>query len=618
MSFGLGMAGPQMGQGGMMDQFGSGDHSGTAFNPRVAARLLAFLKPYTRDIGLAFLAMLGATGLTLLIPYLLKVAIDTYISGGDYPGLVNICLVTGASYIGLYVTSTSQNFLLSRVGQRVIGDLRARLFTHLQELSLGYHDTHIVGVTVSRLINDVSVINDLLSQGWITFIGDAFILAGIVAIMLSLNAKLALLSFIVLPLMAGATAIFARHAQTAFRETRTSVAKVVGNLAEGIAGMRVIQAFAREDATQERFLEVNRANRDTNINAVSLSYIFMPAIEFLSMLATAIVLWFGGRAVMQEQVTVGVLVAFLSYVSRFFTPIQELSRLYTTMQSAMAGGEQVLKLLDTPPDVVDRSGAGELPLIQGRIEFKDVSFRYREDTPEVLHEINLTIEPGMRAALVGPTGAGKSTIANLVARFYEVSGGSVSIDGVDVRDVTQRSLRRQVGIVPQDSFLFGGTIAENIRFGDPQASDAQVEEAARMANAHEFIAALPDGYQTIILENAANLSVGQRQLVCIARAILTSPRILILDEATANIDTVSEVLIQQALERLLEKRTALIIAHRLSTIRSADVILVIQDGRIVERGKHDELYAQGGLYRALYDRQFGLKKDDPAAASAEQ
>jgi ABC-type multidrug transport system fused ATPase/permease subunit len=608
MSFGIGMAGPQMGPGGVLDQFGGGDHRGTAFNPKVAARLLAYLKPYWRQILLAFVAMVGATGLTLLIPYLLKIAIDTYISGGDYQGLTWISLVTAAAYVGLYGTSTLQNYLLSRVGQRVIGDLRAKMFTHLQELSLGYHDTHIVGVTVSRLINDVSVINELLSQGWITFVGDAFILAGIVAIMLSMNARLAGLTFLVLPLMVLATVIFARRAQSAFRETRTSVAKVVGNLAEGIAGMRVIQAFAREDATQGRFDEVNRANRDVNISAVALSYIFMPAIEFLSMVATAIVLWFGGRAVLGGEVTVGILVAFLSYVSRFFTPIQELSRLYTTMQSAMAGGEQVLKLLDTPPDVLDRPGALDMPVIKGEIEFQKVGFRYREDSPEVLHEIDLHIQPGMRAALVGPTGAGKSTVANLVARFYEVSAGAVLVDGQDVRGVTQRSLRRQVGVVPQDSFLFGGTIAENIRFGDPGASDAQVEEAARMANAHEFIAALPEGYQTVVLENSANLSVGQRQLVCIARAILTQPRILILDEATANIDTVSEVLIQQALERLLEGRTALIIAHRLSTIRSADVILVIQDGRIVEQGKHEELIAQHGLYNTLYEKQFGSQR----------
>ncbi len=314
--------------------------------------------------------------------------------------------------------------------------------------------------------------------------------------------------------------------------------------------------------------------------------------------------------------TVGVLVAFLSYVSRFFQPIQELSRLYTTMQSAMAGGEQVLKLLDTPPDVEDAPGAGEMPLIGGQIDFERVSFRYRPDTPEVLHEVSLSIAAGQRAALVGPTGAGKTTIANLVPRFYEASQGTVCIDGIDVRSVSQQSLHRQVGIVPQDSFLFAGSIADNIRFGSPQAADEQVEQAARLANAHDFIAGLPDGYQTVVLENAANLSVGQRQLICIARAVLIDPRILILDEATANIDTVSEGLIQQALERLLAGRTAVIVAHRLSTIQNADVIFVVRDGQIVERGSHAELLAQPGLYRALYERQFKLRERNVAARPA--
>ncbi len=604
MSFGIGMAGPQMGPGQALDQFGSGEHRGRAFDWKVVSRLLVYLKPHWRQLLLAFVCMLTATGLTLLIPYLTKVALDDNIGNQDYNGLVQTALITAAAYVGLYATSALQQYILSRVGQRVLSTLRADLFRHLQALSLSYHDTHIVGVTVSRLINDVAVINELLSQGWITFIADAFILVGIVWIMLSMNAKLALFAFLVLPLMVLATWLFAQRAQAAFRETRSRVAAVVGNLAEDIAGMRVIQAFAQEDATQERFKEVNQANRDAHVNAMTLSFIFLPTIEFLSMLATAVVLWTGGRAVVKEEVTIGVLVAFLSYVSRFFQPIQELSRLYTTMQSAMAGGEQVLKVLDTPLDVFDRPDAVLMPPVEGRIEFENVSFRYRPDTPEVLHEVNLEIQPGQRVALVGPTGAGKSTMANLAARFYEVSDGMVRIDGIDVRTVTQGSLRRQIGVVPQDSFLFAGTIAENIRFGDPQASDEAVETAARMANAHEFIAALPDGYQTTILENAANLSVGQRQLICIARAVLTNPRILILDEATANIDTVSEGLIQQALERLLKGRTAVIIAHRLSTIQNADVICVIQDGRIVEQGKHAELLERGGLYHTLHEKQF--------------
>ncbi|MBI4926630.1 MAG: ABC transporter ATP-binding protein [Anaerolineae bacterium] len=606
MSFGIGSSGFGMGgPGGLLDAFGAHeDRRGVVFNPRVVTRLLVYLKPHTRPLALAFAAMLAGTALTLLIPYLLKLTIDGAITAGDLPGLLRLSLITGAAYLGLYAASAGQQYLLSRVGARVLAELRAQLFVHLNRVSLSYHDTHIVGVSVSRVINDVAVINELLAQGWITFIGDAFILIGIITIMLGMNVRLALLSFLVIPLMVLATAIFARYARQAFRETRSSVARVVGNLAEDIAGMRVIQAFAQEDATQERFREVNTANREAHINAMSLSFVYMPVIEFLSMLATAVVLWFGGQAVTEQQVTLGVLVAFLSYVSRFFQPIQELSRLYTTLQSAMAGGEQVLNLLDTPPGVDDRPDAIEMPLIQGQITFEQVSFRYREGTPEVLHNLNLTIPAGQRAALVGPTGAGTTTIANLAARFYEVSEGTVRIDGINVRDVTQRSLRRQVGIVPQDSFLFAGSIAENIRFGKPGASDEEVQAAARLANAHDFIDALPDGYQTHILENAANLSVGQRQLICIARAVLVDPRILILDEATANIDTVSEALIQQALEKLLHGRTALIIAHRLSTIQTADIILVVEDGRIVEQGRHADLLALDGMYARLYARQF--------------
>jgi ABC-type multidrug transport system fused ATPase/permease subunit len=378
---------------------------------------------------------------------------------------------------------------------------------------------------------------------------------------------------------------------------------VVGDLAEDLSGMRVIQAFAQEDTSRERFDDVNRANRDANIAAMSLSFVFLPTVEFLGMLATGIVLWFGGMAVAADELTLGVVVAFLAYVSRFFEPVQELSRLYTTMQAAMAGGERVLALLDTEPEVRDAPDAIEMPVISGQVELRDVSFSYRGDT-RVLHDVNLHVTPGQTVALVGPTGAGKTSIANIIARFYEVSEGAVEIDGIDVRSVTQRSLRRQMGLVPQDPFLFSGTIAGNVRFGRPAASDAEVEEAARMANAHEFILALPDGYDTEILEGGVNLSVGQRQLICIARAVLADPRILILDEATASVDTITEMLIQDALQRLLAGRTAVVIAHRLSTIQHADQICVVEAGRIVERGRHDELLARGGLYRDLYDRQF--------------
>jgi len=604
MSFSIGSVSAGMGPRHALEDFGGKEQAGAAFNRRVVVRMLAYLRPFWRQMLAAFLLMLLESGLTLLMPFLLKEAIDRYIAQGDLTGLTRIALGIAAAFVGLYLTSGGQRYLLSWVGQRVLADLRSRLFRHLQELPLGYHDTHIVGVTVSRVINDVAEINELLSQGVITLLGDLLVLLGIIVIMITMSPQLALLTFIILPLIFLVTYLFSWQARSAFRETRSRVAAVVGDLAEDISGMRAIQAFAQETTAQRRFQQVNIANRDAYINAMSLSFIFLPSVEFLGMLATCVVLFFGGRMVVEGQVTLGVMVAFLSYVTRFFQPVQELSRLYTTLQSAMAGGEQVLNLLDTPSSISDLPDAIEMPPIRGRIEFDHVSFRYRPEAPEALHEVSFTIEPGQTAALVGPTGAGKSSIANLIGRFYEASAGVVRIDGIDVRQVRQASLRRQVCVVRQEPFLFSRTIAENIRFGNPSASDDAVEQAARLANAHDFILALPEGYQTRVLEGGVNLSLGQRQLLCIARAILVDPRILILDEATANIDTVTEALIQQALERLLQNRTALVIAHRLSTVRRADWIFVLDGGRIVEQGTHADLLARGGLYYNLHEKQF--------------
>jgi ABC-type multidrug transport system fused ATPase/permease subunit len=604
MSFSIGTSSSGMGPRTALENFGGTQREGEMFNQEVVKRMLQYLKPHRWKMIAALILTLVESGLTLLSPYLMKVAIDQYIMLGDFNGLVRIVVFILAAFVGLFFVSATQQYVVSWVGQRMLATVRSDLFRHLQRLHQGYHDRNIVGVTVSRVINDVAEINELFSQGVITLIGDFLVLIGIIIVMLTMSPKLALFTFIVLPLMVGATWLFSRQAKKAFRETRSKVAAVVGDLAEDLSGMRVIQAFAQEKASQERFDKVNVENRNAYINAMSLSFVFLPTIEFLGMLATGIVLWFGGRFVIAEEVTLGVMVAFLSYVTRFFNPIQELSRMYTTLQSAMAGGEQVLRLLDTPIDVADRENALELKKVEGEIEFKDVTFKYREDTPIVLEHINMKIHPKKMVAIVGPTGAGKTTIANLISRFYEVTEGAVLLDGIDLREIKQRSLRQFVRIVSQDPFLFSRTIEENIRYGKPTASHEEVIQAAKLANAHTFISQLPEGYQTRILEGGVNLSVGQRQLLSIARAILTDPKVLILDEATANIDTVTEVLIQQALERLLFERTAIVIAHRLSTVRKADWIYVLENGRIREQGTHTDLLNLKGLYFDLHERQF--------------
>ena len=612
MGINIGGSGDIAGAGHFLHHLSTRDDRGR-ISGRVLLHLLRFVQPYWPQMLAAAALMLVASGAGVLAPYLTKVAIDENIAARDVPGLIRTCALLTGTLAAIYVAAAGQSYLLSWVGQKVLANLRGELFRHLQRLSVPYHDRHIVGVSVSRVINDVAVIEELLSQGLIGVLGDSILLLSIIGTMLAMEARLALLTFAVLPLMLLATLIFSRYAREAYRETRVRVGQVVGDLAENLGGMRVIQAFVQESTAAQQFETVNRANRDANIRARTLSYAFTPVVDVLSVAATCTVLWVGGTMVAGGTLTIGVVVAFLSYVNRFFGPVRDLSQIYTTLQDATAGGERVLELLDTVPEVEDRPDAIAIPRIEGRVELRDVTFAYLPGQ-DVLRDINLAVAPGETIALVGPTGAGKTSIANLVARFYEVSEGVVEIDGHDVRAVTRASLHEQMGLVPQDPFLFSGSIAENIAFGRPEATQAEIVAAAQLANADGFIRRLPDGYETPILESGVNLSVGQRQLLCIARAVLVDPRILILDEATSSVDTMTETLIQEALQRLLSGRTALVIAHRLSTVRRADRIYVIDEGRIVEQGSHEALLAQGGLYHDLYERQFIVWENGGAPA----
>jgi ABC-type multidrug transport system fused ATPase/permease subunit len=556
-------------------------------------------RPYKAQTTVAVLTLLAATLTGLAPPYLAKLAIDEGIRQGDVGKLgllIGAFVAAGALSV---LTGSFQTYFTGWTGERILADLRNRLFRHIQSLSLGFFERNRAGAVVSRLTNDVEALDQLVTDGVTTLVQSTLMLGGTAVILVFLDWRLALATLTVMPAMAVATALFRIYSARSYRSVRERIALVTATLAEDIAGMRAVQSFTRESANMRRFKEINEHYRQANRETVVQNGLYFPFVDLLSTVATAVVLGYGGWLVFHDEITVGTVFAFVLYLSNFFDPIQQLSQLYNTFLAAIAALDKIMDVMDEAPQVVDKPDARELPPIDGRVHFENVRFSYGTG-PEVLHGLELDVPAGTTVALVGHTGAGKSTIAKLIARYYDPTEGRITIDGLDLRDVTQESLRRQLGVVPQEGFLFAGTVRDNIAFGRPDATPEEIAAAADAVGATEFILAMEDGYDTDLQERGSRLSLGQRQLVAFARALLADPRILILDEATSSVDIGTERKIEQALQRLLTGRTAFIIAHRLSTIRDADLIVVLEHGVVVEQGTHDELIAKGGLYTSLY------------------
>jgi len=566
-------------------------------------RMVRYVLSQRRRSLMLLAAILGSTLINLLPPYMFSLAIDRYIENLDTRGLLRISGAFMVVYGLLFVAQYSQRFLVNWLGSNLEYEIRMDIFRHLQGLGLDFYATREVGSIVSRGTNDVDKITELISSGIANVVVDVVTLVGIVAIMLYMNWWLSLITFSVIPLMALFLYFWGRRVRTVYRETRKTIASVSAKMEESVSGMKEIQSYSREGETRREFQQVNLNNMQANVQAGQIMSAFWPAVQIFTAVGNFLVLWFGGAAVMKGDLSIGVLFGFMSYLSRFFGPIQDLSGFWNSVQSALAAAERVFGIMDTPVTVIDDIDAEELPRIEGRITYSGLNFGYEPGQP-VLRDIDLVMAPNTTVALVGPTGVGKTTMINLLYRFYDPDEGSVAVDGHDLKDIRLASLRRQMAVVLQDNFLFSASIMENIRYGRLDATDDEIREVSETVGAHEFIMKLPEGYETDVRERGGRLSVGQRQLISLARALLADPRILIMAEATSSIDAYTELIIQQALERIFRNRTSIIIAHRLSTVRNADKIVVLEEGRLAESGTHDELIAGGGLYKQLYEMQF--------------